>query len=388
MNLLRKAGLAAVLLLTLIWLGCGDVFRPVATPILNPGGDPAQASFALVVNNNNGGLGTTTHVNISGDTNVGNFPVGHGPVHAAFNQFRTLVYIANFNDDTVSFYTLIPAPLAGTPAPTIALPAGSRPVFVATTTGGKVYVANSGTNTVGVIGSSNALTATIPVGPHPVALAETSDAKKVYCVNQGNGTVTAISTIDNTVTATIPVGSSPVWATVSPDDKTVYVVNQGSNTVSVINTATDTKVTDLAVGAAPGFLFFDQRLNRIYVTNTGGDSVSVFDLSTGTPAPLATISVGSRPVCVTALANGSRAYVANSGDGTVSVIDLTSLKILHAPVAVGTAPVWLASSGDSTRVVVVNRDSDSISDIRTADDTVVATIPSGSPRPVFVTISK
>ncbi len=395
---LRKAGLAAVLLLTLMWLGCGDVFRPVATPILNPGGDPALPSVALVINNNNGDLGSTTHINVSGDTNVGNHPVGRGPVHATFNLSRSFVYIANFNDDTVSFYSPTIAQ-AGSPSSTIALPAGSRPAFITactsttTCTGAgatAVFVANSGTNTVGVI-RNNALVSTVPVGPHPVALAETPDAKKLYCVNQGDGTVTVISAIDNSVIGTIAVGSSPVWAVASPDSSTVYVVNQDSDSVSVIKTATDTKVADVPVGTAPSHLFFDNRLNRIYVANTGSDNVSVFDISTGSLAPLATISVGaagSRPVSITALADGSRAYVANSGNGTVSVIDLVGLKILHPPVSVGTTPVWIASPGDNSRVIVVNRDSDSISDIRTSDDTVVATTPSGSPRPVFVMISK
>jgi DNA-binding beta-propeller fold protein YncE len=37
-------------------------------------------------------------------------------------------------------------------------------------------------------------------------------------------------------------------------------------------------------------------------------------------------------------------------------------------------------------VVVANRDSDNISTIRTTDDTVVATIKSVTPKPVFITI--
>lgn len=388
MNFLRKAGLAAVLLLTLTWFGCGDTFRPVATPVLKPGGDPATLHYVVVVNNANGGLGTTTQVNAAGDTNVGNFAVGRGPVHAILNPSQSQVYVANRDDDSISYY--LPSAAPGTPASSIFLPAGSRPVFLAMATGNALYVANSGSNTVGVISPAlNVLTATVPVGRSPVALVETPDGTKVYCVNQTDGTVSVISTTDNTVQGSpIRVGSFPVWAAISSDGNTVYVVNQGSNTVSLINTTSNTVVGELAVGTAPNYLLEDSHLNRLYVTNAGSNDLTVFDASASTPAKLATVPVGHAPVSVTALLDGSRVYVANFADNNVTVVDATTLTPRSTQIPVGSTPVWIGSSPDSTKVFVANRDSDSVSDIATLNDTVVATVPTGSPRPVFLLVTQ
>jgi YVTN family beta-propeller protein len=86
---------------------------------------------------------------------------------------------------------------------------------------------------------------------------------------------------------------------------------------------------------------------------------------------------------VTALANGSRAYVANSADNTVSVIT-TSNNAVSKTITVGSNPVSIASSSDSTKVYVANRGSDTISIIRTTDDTIVLNAPTTSSQPVWV----
>ena len=80
------AGVAAALAWVIL-TGCGDVYRPVANPVLKPGGDPTAIHVALVLSNNAGALGIGTVVDVSGDTNVGNFPIGRSPVHAAFVAF-------------------------------------------------------------------------------------------------------------------------------------------------------------------------------------------------------------------------------------------------------------------------------------------------------------
>src|SRR3954470_14106936 len=95
----------AVGVLCIILCACGDTYRPIALPTLQPGGDPQTARIATVVNNNNGGAGSTTQVNATGDTNVGVFQVGNDPVHAAFWAGSvSRVYVANRGADSISFY--------------------------------------------------------------------------------------------------------------------------------------------------------------------------------------------------------------------------------------------------------------------------------------------
>ena len=49
-------------------LGCGDQYRPVANPIVGPGGQPQLTHFAYVVNNNPAGNGSAMQFDVSGDS--------------------------------------------------------------------------------------------------------------------------------------------------------------------------------------------------------------------------------------------------------------------------------------------------------------------------------
>ncbi|MFI5087087.1 MAG: YncE family protein [Terriglobales bacterium] len=386
------AGIAAALAWVLL-SGCGDTYRPVANPVPKPGGDPQATRVAVVISNNNGSPGMASTIDVSGDTNIGNFVVGRSPSHAAFLPFSSQVLVANKNDDSLSFFT----PLSqGSTVTIVTLPAGSAPVYLASTQSGFMYVADSGTNSVGVV-TNAALQSSIPVGRTPVALLQTTDTTVLYSVNKRDGTVSAISTLNNSVAATIPVGSSPVAAAINSDGKTLYVVNQGSGTVSAIDTASNSVVATVASGASPNSLIFDSSRRRLYVANTGSNTISVFDADTGLTL-IQTVAVGAGPASIAALRDGTRVYVANAGctdavnlagcsGTTVSVIDTVSLAI-RKTITVGSTPVSLAADAASTKVVVANRDSNTITSIRTSDDTVINTNASGSPQPTFVTISQ
>src|SRR6516162_8536041 len=77
-------------------------------------------------------------------------------------------------------------------------------------------------------------------------------AQNAYITNDGSGNVSVIDTATNTVTATIPVGTAPFAVAVSPNGGTVYVANQHSNNVSVIDTATNKVSATITVGREPG----------------------------------------------------------------------------------------------------------------------------------------
>ena len=61
----------------------------------------------------------------------------------------------------------------------------------------------------GAPAGAQAVTATIPVGQAPKAVAVDATTDTVYVANTKGGTVTVIDGSDNIVTATIPVGASP-----------------------------------------------------------------------------------------------------------------------------------------------------------------------------------
>ena len=89
---------------------------------------------------------------------------------------------------------------------------------------------NVGDNTVSVIdAATRAVTATIPVGNDPSAVAADPAAGTVYVANFGGGTVSVIDVATRTVTATIPVGSTRLLLVqrcrCTPPLYTIYVSN-------------------------------------------------------------------------------------------------------------------------------------------------------------------
>ena len=322
----RGARFLGVLTLFLICVGCGDQYRPVAIPIVPPPPDPDAIHFVLVLSDN--GIidpGASSRLDISGDTNIGVARLGLGPAHATLTTNASRVYVVNSLEDTVSSFSPTPGSTA-TSVTTTSLPAGSSPVFVATTESATVYTANFGTGTVAVISaSSNVVTNLIRVDPSqnplvpdqtskPVALAETPDGKKLYVVNQGTGSVTSINTLDGSINgnSVIPTGALPVWAVARSDSARIYVLNSGSGTVSTIDTATDAVTSSISVGAGANYMVYDGKLNRIYVTNPVANTVTALNASVDPPAVLFVTPVAAGPTTVAALPDGSRVYAVSS----------------------------------------------------------------------------
>src|SRR5260370_28537725 len=125
---LNKAAAGVVCLVLLA--GCGDTFRPVANPIPQPGGNPVGTiENSIVLATNGASPGTTTNINVSGDTVVAVLPVGVYPVHAAI--IAADLFFANRDSDNLSAY---PASAGAAAAvTTIPLPAVAKPLFISST---------------------------------------------------------------------------------------------------------------------------------------------------------------------------------------------------------------------------------------------------------------
>lgn len=108
--------------------------------------------------------------------------------------------------------------------------------------GDKIYVAEHGQGRVLVLRSSDLKqVADVPVGSQPNALI-TDDKGRVFCANTGSDTVSVIDirtdqveqTIRTSLTPHSPVGSVPNSLSLSPDKQTLYVTNGGNNDVAVV----------------------------------------------------------------------------------------------------------------------------------------------------------
>src|SRR5271157_3072965 len=77
-------------------LGCGNQYRPIANPIVSPGGQPQNTHYAYVLNYNPVGFGSTTKIDVSGDTNMQVLSMGNGSVAEAFQaSVQGAIFVAN-----------------------------------------------------------------------------------------------------------------------------------------------------------------------------------------------------------------------------------------------------------------------------------------------------
>ena len=412
-NRARWAWLGLTLSLCLAWLGCGETYRPVATPIIPTPPNPGFTHYAVVLSGNGtNNPGAATTIDVSGDTAVSQATVGLEP-SSAFLLSNSRTYVTNSLDDTVSVFS----PTTPVPVSTISLPQGSTPVFATTTDTTSVYVANAGNNTVSVLSiASNVLSDTIPVGVKPVALAELPFGQKVYVANAGGGgaagSVQSINVLD--ATANPPIAacagaawSSPVAVVARSDNARVYVLDEGSGYVTAIDTSSGT-TTDTVVGCAPvgvgaSFMRYDPALDYLYVTNPVGQSLTVLDAageSFSNQSILGVVSFaagsaacpeGCSPLSVAVVPPyGSQAYVASAAvsggtvASTVAVIETATLT-LKTTIPLAAVPqscvvntpfeLYTAASADGTRVYVGNCDAGNTAIINTATAAVVTSLP-------------
>jgi YVTN family beta-propeller protein len=381
---------AAILFAVLIESSCGDTFRPIAQPIPLPPPSPAAAHLVLSLSSN-GSLdpGAISRIDVSGDSVASVAVTGVAPVHAAFSNSGTKVYIANSLEDTVSASSSSNPTQATTISLTQVCGVGgclpSHPVFVNSTEAGRMYVANFGNGTISVINTqSDVVIATVAVdpafagNPNPIALAELPNGSKIYSLNQGSKSVSSISTLDDTVQTVIHFAAAPVWAVAGSDSAFVYVLDT-SGAISAINTLSDTVTGSSSAGAGANYMFLDPVFDRLYVTNPVAGTVSIFDVAgnilnphVGSPvsitaAPGSGCASAPMPTAVTVLGDGSRAYVASfqpdvnlvctqatvidSGtDTATSVISLPQGQNLAAQTGCDTARfrTFAASSGGGT----------------------------------------
>jgi len=360
--------LGAVLLLSVVWVGCGDVFRPIIIP--NPPQFPNPAATNSVITMNDNGTvtaGSIMVVDVAGDSDSGNRNLGLNPVHAV-QQSATQILVVNQSNDTlpgdsvskVSFSNTTPS---SPPIPTITLPVSydgsgnlvsAAPNFVATTESSQAYVLmplyqppnqnNIGGTIVPSVAVINTLqdstVATLPVGNNPIAMAETPDGTKLYVANAGNGTTGSLSAFNTVGRTTRPITGSPtaapVWLSARSDSQQVYVL-ESDGTLGYLDTAltagdtfTETAYTvPPAVPYNSAMMWYDVVLDRLYIP--GGDEIAIFDVSGSAPQPTTAspvtipvvqpsarlrsdpcsrTSVGAiTTVAVTSLPDGSRAYV-------------------------------------------------------------------------------
>jgi YVTN family beta-propeller protein len=167
------------------------------------------------------GIGTATAQEYSV---IATIPVGQGPLAIAVNPTNGLVYVANFDLNTVSVID----PSTNTVVDTI--PVGQGPAGVAfNPTNGLVYVANFGSNTVSVI-------STVSQPPPPGG--NTQSSQSLTCIDNVCETTTCIN---NQCQTTVSQGGGIQGSTISQSST---CTNNGCQITTCINNQCETRMGD------------------------------------------------------------------------------------------------------------------------------------------------
>jgi YVTN family beta-propeller protein len=379
MDFLRKAVLATIACSWLFLSGCGDTFRPVATPLPLAPGNPQLADMVAVFNVNPCKLdivnsvnvnpcavpnpaviptGSLTVFSVAGDTNVGNYAIGANdqltiasplvnPLTSRLITFAggdSFVATADPESDTVTLLNTLEGTTTAISLPQEFIP-GS---ITATVTTGQILVSLQvsptattfpicgGKGAIGIIPTSTAALAnTVCAGSKPGFLLVAQSDSEAFILDQtdNNVSVLNLSALSPSSTTSVvgTVGTTPIWATTSLDGNTVYVLNQGSSNISVIDAVGQSVTTpSITTGSlhSPSVIITDRNMNRLYISNTGNNTVSVLDATSSTlPALHAPIAVGANPIALAVTLDGSSVYVADTATNTVSVINGNSFNV-------------------------------------------------------------
>ena len=231
--------------------------------------------------------------------------------------------------------------------------------------GGTAYVVTDA-GVLEVIDTASSDVKDVPVESERRALTLTPDESKGYLPNELTGSVSVLDTATADVTASIPVGVEPTAVAISPDGARAYVATR-DGIVSVIRTSDDSVLRTVTVGGHPGRVTLtsdgnlalcpDPMGRRFHIIHTKTSKVTTIDgagrLGTGIQLPAGTttgyapdyesgevaaidlatgevelLAAGPDPQYVTVSADASRLYVVNFAEdddarGTVTVVDLT-----------------------------------------------------------------
>ncbi len=231
-------------------------------------------------------------------------PVGSRPLGIAVSPVQPRAYVANFGAATVSVID------TATNTVILTINVGNQPAGLAMTpTGDRLFVANAGDGTVSVIDTaSNTVVSTITVSdasnpkPRPYALAFVSvgGANRLLVANNNAGKVSVFDGATYAPTATIPVGPHPTALAVVNPNK-VYVLNSFNSTVTPIDPfagaalaspiAAPSGAIALATSSDGSLAAIAAYPNKFAVINTTTNAVTAGPLVSG--GPNAPVTIGN-----------------------------------------------------------------------------------------------
>jgi len=340
----------------LLWVACGEVYRPVVIPINNIPPNPGNFHAVFGISTNApGNPGTAMQIDVSGDSNIGVASMGVNPTHAAALPGASRIFVANGAGDPCNGVDIITS-------------------FVPATTG------------LILGGLGNFSTFTLPnvtaVQSPSSAIAAISESGNVVTLTLSSALANAVPGASIVISNVVASGANPLGY-----NGCFPITSASGNTIQYVNS-----ITGLTAGAGgsatlptfcpylPDYVTTTQP-TAMYVANYGvdgnpncnlasTDSVAALATVTSTVGNIAYLPGGSHPVSMAETPNGQYLYVVNQGNNTVAVLSTADLSTV-ATIPVGATPVWAVARADGQRIYVLTQGSGTLVAIDTVTNTIL-----------------
>ena len=370
MSVRRVGRLAATVAAMIVWMSCGEVYRPVVIPIENNPPSPANFHAVFGVSTNVApNPGSAMQIDVSGESKIGAATLGINPTHAAMQVLgngASHIIVASAGSVTTGNADLI---TQFTPASS-AFSSG----IGSTVTYSLPNVGPNQTSAITAISESgNLVTVTLA---SPIGQATVGGPIVISGVIIKDGNVQTLGAYNGNFTITAITGN------------TIQYVNP----ISGLSSATGgTAIVPFPTFCSyqPNFVATSQT-NAAYVANYGQengancnlastDSIAALNTGNNTISKIAYLPAGSHPILMAETPNTQNLFVVNQGNGTsaATVLNLSPLDLsTMGSVQIGVNPAWIAMRLDGQRVYVLTQGDGQLYTIR-PDSTLATTQPVG-----------
>jgi hypothetical protein len=349
MSLRRVNGLAAIAIAVLLWMACGQVYRPVVIPINTTPPNPSNFHAVFGISTNTpGNYGTALQIDVSGDSDIGVANMGVNPIHAAILPNDSRVFVANAAGD----------PCSGVDVISSFLPAADNRIATGLGTPTAFTLPNVGTGQ-----------------PPSSGIAAISESGNVVTVTLSTPITNAVAGA-SIVISNVGISGGPAFAY----NGCFPILSASGASITYVNSATGLPAASGGTATVPIFCRYlpdyvaTTQTSAVFESNYGSegdpncnlpstDSVAMLSPVNNTISQIAYLAAGSHPIAMVETPNAQNLYVLNQGTDSLgnhtitdlSPIDLSTFASLPTGTTPGSTPIWAVARGDNQRVYVLTQ---------------------------------
>jgi YVTN family beta-propeller protein len=138
----------------------------------------------------------------------------------------------------------------------------------------------------------------------------------------------------------LAVGAFPAGMAITPDGSQLWVSSRGDSRVDVFDTATNVNIAGYSILLATGVAINPTGTRAYLASGIAGGSITVVDTSTF--STVANIPVGDLPHTVAVTSTGRHVFVTNAQSNSITQIDAASNTVVQTIMLKGQHPLGLA----------------------------------------------